>query len=100
ADPPGRGPALGRLTDAEELTQQQILGVHGDVGRQLALPPAGRVLQAEQMPAPPHARAPPRRQLSGLGARGGGPIRDCRHLQVLLVPAPTTPAAAETWSPR
>ena len=32
----------------EELAQQQVLGVHGDVRLELALPPALRVLEADQ----------------------------------------------------
>ena len=52
-DPPGRCPRLLVGTDAEEFPQQQVLGVHGDVGLQFALPPALLVLQAEQMLAGP-----------------------------------------------
>ena len=37
------------VVQAEELAQQQVLGVHGDVGLELALPPALRVLQAEHV---------------------------------------------------
>jgi hypothetical protein len=46
---PGGG-ALGRagLADAEELPQEQVLGVHGHVRLQLALPPAVGALQGEQ----------------------------------------------------
>ena len=48
ANPARRLLGLGRLPDAEELPQQQILGIHRDVGFQLALPPAGRILLVEQ----------------------------------------------------
>ncbi|GAA3037567.1 hypothetical protein GCM10020000_14390 [Streptomyces olivoverticillatus] len=34
---------------AEELTEQQVFGVHGDVGLQVALPPAALVLVGEQV---------------------------------------------------
>jgi hypothetical protein len=34
---------------AEELAQQQVLGVHGDVGLELALPPPFGMLQAEHV---------------------------------------------------
>ena len=46
-----RAAAVGLLRgpDAEELAEQQVLGVHGDVGLQLALPPALAVLEAEQV---------------------------------------------------
>ena len=37
------------VEDAEELPQQQVLGVHGHVGLEVALPPAGRVLQPGQV---------------------------------------------------
>src|SRR5580704_10702348 len=37
------------VVQAEELAQQQVLGVHGDVGLELALPPALRLLQAERV---------------------------------------------------
>ncbi len=37
------------VEDAEELTQQQVLGVHGDVGLQVALPPALGVLGGQQV---------------------------------------------------
>lgn len=39
----------GRVLNAEELAEQQILGVHGDVGGEVALPPALVVLSAEEM---------------------------------------------------
>src|SRR5256884_1389697 len=35
--------------DAEELAQQQVLGVHRDVGLELSLPPALGVLQTQQV---------------------------------------------------
>ena len=39
--------------DPEELPEEQILCVHGDVGLELALPPSGRVLaREERVPAP------------------------------------------------
>src|SRR5262249_47531554 len=38
--------------DAEKLAQQQVLGVHGHVGLELALPVARRVLGGEQAAAP------------------------------------------------
>ena len=48
-DPAG---GLGRLAlgaDAEELAQQQVLGLDGDVGLELALPPPGGVLGTAQI---------------------------------------------------
>jgi hypothetical protein len=39
ADPPGRLVGLLGLPDAEELAQQQILGVHRHVRGEFALPP-------------------------------------------------------------
>jgi hypothetical protein len=44
SDPPGRLGGLSGLPDAEELTQQQILGVHRHVRGELALPPTLLVL--------------------------------------------------------
>ena len=41
------------VVQAEELAQQQVLGVHGHVGLELALPPPLGVLQAEQVVASP-----------------------------------------------
>jgi hypothetical protein len=37
------------VANAEELPQQQILGVHGDVGLELALPPSFGVLEREEV---------------------------------------------------
>src|SRR5690349_4904233 len=52
-DPAARGRDHGVVAQAEELAQQQVLGVHGHVGLELALPPPLSVLQAEQMLAGP-----------------------------------------------
>ena len=52
-DPAARGRDHGVVVQAEELAQQQVLGVHGHVGLELALPPPVGVLQAEQMVAGP-----------------------------------------------
>src|SRR6266576_3814318 len=65
----GRDPArrrLGLLTgaDLQEFPQQHVLGVHGDVGLALALPPALPVLEAEQVVAGAG---------QGLRRGGGGP---------------------------
>src|SRR4029077_16286766 len=49
ADPASRRRDRLVVMQAEELAQQQVLGVHGDVGLELALPPALRVLQAERV---------------------------------------------------
>lgn len=61
ADEQGRGVGGGLVPDAEELPQQQVLRVHGDVGLQVALPPALGVLTLQQVPGRPrgglvHAR--------------------------------------------
>ena len=40
--------AVTRVGDAEEVAQEQVLGVDRDVGLQLALPPAGSVLHGEE----------------------------------------------------
>ena len=48
ADPRRGGVGLRRSADAEELAQQQVLGVDRDVRLQLALPPAIGVLHSEQ----------------------------------------------------
>jgi hypothetical protein len=50
-DPPARGGRLLVRADAKELAQQQVLGVHRDVGLQLPLPPALLMLEAEQVVA-------------------------------------------------
>ena len=52
-DPAARGRHHGVVVQAEELAQQQVLGVHGHVGLELALPPPLGVLQAEQVVASP-----------------------------------------------
>lgn len=39
----------GGILDSEELAEQEVLGVHGDVGGEVALPPALLVLLAEEM---------------------------------------------------
>src|SRR5690606_31492886 len=65
-DPAGRLAGLVGGADAEELAEQQILGVHGDVGLQLRLPPALGRLEAEQVVA---------RRLDGGGRRPGEPWR-------------------------
>ena len=49
ADPGGRALGLVGAADAEELAQEHVLGVHRHVRLQLALPPAGVVLQREQV---------------------------------------------------
>ena len=48
-DPPAGGGGLLLRPDAEELTQEQVLSVHRDVGFQLPLPPALVMLEAEQV---------------------------------------------------
>ena len=50
-DPPRRRGGLPGRADLQEFAQQQILGVHGDVGLEFALPPALLVLEAEQVVA-------------------------------------------------
>ena len=54
---PCRG-ALGqrRIADAEELAQEQVLGIHRDVGLELPLPPTVRVLQGEEVRSRAHQR--------------------------------------------
>ena len=49
ADPARLGGGVHGVPGPEELAHQQVLGVHGDVGLELALPPALLVLQAEQV---------------------------------------------------
>ncbi len=49
ADPGGRALGLIGAADAEELAQEHVLGVHRHVRLQLALPPAGLVLQGQQV---------------------------------------------------
>ncbi|GAA2773593.1 hypothetical protein GCM10019017_17250 [Streptomyces showdoensis] len=49
-DEEGGGAGGLRVQDAEELAQQEVFGVHGDVGLQVALPPALGVLAAEEVP--------------------------------------------------
>jgi hypothetical protein len=51
SDPDGGLLEVGLGEDAEEVPQQQVLGVHRHVGLKLADPPAARVLQAEQVAA-------------------------------------------------
>ena len=64
-DPPWPSAAVWSLgADAEELAQQQVLGVHGDVGLELALPPAVGVLPASQGAAA-RSRAWRRRRAAG-----------------------------------
>src|SRR5205814_7312757 len=59
-DPAGRRRDHGVIVQAEELAQQEVLGVHGHVGLELALPPPLGVLQAEQVVAGPfEGRASP-----------------------------------------
>ena len=41
---------VGLVADAQELAEQQVLGVHRDVRLEVALPPALRVLPREQVP--------------------------------------------------
>ena len=48
-DPAARRRDHGIVVQAEELAQQQVLGVHGHVGLEFALPPPLGVLQAEQV---------------------------------------------------
>src|ERR1039458_7439388 len=50
-DPPAGRSGLLLRADAEELTEQQVLSVHRDVGFQLPLPPALLILEAEQVVA-------------------------------------------------
>ena len=62
ADPAcGRVLLLGR-EDAEEVADEEILGVDRHVRLQLALPPAVRVLEREQVPAAARERAAGRRR--------------------------------------
>jgi len=49
ADPASRLLELVRAQDAQELAQQEVLGVHADVGFKVALPPTGVVLPALEM---------------------------------------------------
>ncbi len=49
ADPRRRALGLIRAADPEELAQQHVLRVHRDVRLQLAPPPAGAVLQGQQV---------------------------------------------------
>src|ERR687888_589321 len=39
------------LADAQELAQEQVLGVHRHVGLEVPLPPAGRLLQRQEVVA-------------------------------------------------
>ena len=78
-DPPGRGLRLLGGPDAEELPQQQVLGIHGDVGLQFALPPALVVLQAEQVI--PGAGERLRRRVGG-GEADLPRVRDCHRLPI------------------
>src|SRR5271166_930554 len=48
-DPAGRRRDRGVVVQPEELAQQQVLGVHGHVGLELALPPPVGVLQPERV---------------------------------------------------
>lgn len=48
ADEQGGGPRGGLVQDAQELPQKQILGVHGHIGLEVALPPALGVLRGQQ----------------------------------------------------
>jgi hypothetical protein len=98
-DPAGGGRGLARRPHAEELAQQEILGVHGDVGLQFALPPALLVLQPEQV-----VHRLVQRPLGGL--RGIGPGGRCAwpvaprgvslrlsrgHVAITAVAAPVRP---------
>ena len=47
-DPGGRAGGLVVAADADELPEEQVLGIHGDVGLEFALPPAGRVLKRQE----------------------------------------------------
>ncbi len=49
ADEAGGGLGGPLVADAEELAQHQVFGVHGDVGLQVALPPALGVLAGEEV---------------------------------------------------
>ena len=72
ADPIRGALRLALPANPEELAQQEILGVHRDVGRELALPEAALVLEREQ----PVARA--RQRLLGFGDAIGAAQR-CAH---------------------
>ena len=65
--------ARSRVEDAEEVAQQKILGVHGDVGLQLPLPPPVRMLELAQLVAGGRQRTRPpdgrRRRVAGQPAR-------------------------------
>ena len=79
-DPAGGG--VGQLggADAQELAQQQVLGLDRDVGLQLALPPALLVLQVEQVtcgPAQGRSRGGPGLVLGCLATDSAG--RGHRH---------------------
>src|SRR5581483_6050878 len=52
-DPAGRRRDHHVVVQPEELAQQRVLGVHGHVGLELALPPPVGVLEAEQVVAGP-----------------------------------------------
>ena len=81
-DPARRGGGGRVVAHAEELAQQQVLGVHGHVGLELALPPALGALQPERVVPRPgqglaraSARSPPPGELplarrDELGDRG------------------------------
>ncbi len=59
ADEEGGGAGGGLVTDAEELAEQQVLGVHRDVGVEVPLPPALGALEAQEV----------------VGGAGPGPLR-------------------------
>ena len=69
ADPAGRLLGLLGGADAEELPQQQVLGVHGHVGLELALPPALGRLQRRAGARRPGVE---RRRASGSGPLASG----------------------------
>jgi hypothetical protein len=85
-DPPRRRLGLLAGADPEEFAQQQVLGVHGDVGLEFALPPALIVLEAEQVVA----GAGKRLRRGGRGPPLRPRMRDRHPLLPHLTAAPLT----------
>src|SRR5262249_38831270 len=86
ADPVRRQPRLFLGADAEEVAQEEILGIHGHVRLELALPPAGVVLEREQM------RHRTIERLRDCSVHLG--LRDSVHAATRSFPAAPLPSAA------